>query len=132
MIEELRKAGHTVVVADKETDYSGIDCFINGQAVDLKAQTTNGDYDTVLLSLRHTDCYGNWILPGYLRSKNIQVWFNSPEAFYILEDPHTVEQIATRFIFKSGDTDMFGNDHMLAVIPKSKLTKKYKRRIISK
>lgn len=132
MIQEIRAAGYTVEIATLEQDYNGIDCFINGQPVDIKAQTTNPDYDTVLLSILHS-ANTHFILPGYLRNSGIQIWMNDQDCFWVLEDASKILELATEFKYKSGATDKFGNEHVLAAIPKSKLKRvsKNKRRIVN-
>lgn len=120
MLQEIRDAGYNVEQATLEEDYHGIDCYINGQPVDIKAQTTNGNYDTVLISCMHTS-NGKWILPGYLKNSSIQIWLNDTNCFWVIEKPDEIPGLADRFLYKSGATDKFGNKHVLAVIRKSVL-----------
>ena len=74
LIEKLKESGIDVIVSSKEEDYSGYDITVGNKKIDLKAQTTNSKYDTILLSLRHRSKNGDWILPGYLRRNDIYVW----------------------------------------------------------
>ena len=74
LIEKLKESGIDVIVSSKEEDYSGYDIMVGNKKIDLKAQTTNSKYDTILLSLRHRSKNGDWILPGYLRRNDIYVW----------------------------------------------------------
>lgn len=134
LIEKLKESGIDVIVSSKEEDYSGYDITVGNKKIDLKAQTTNSKYDTILLSLRHRNKNGDWILPGYLRRNDIYVWCYDDGDNCIWEiSPeklHSIELFSTKFYKKSAETDYFNNEHILAVLPKTECTKIFlKRRI---
>lgn len=127
LIDKLRKAGIEFTVSTIEEDYSGYDIVVGDKKVDLKAQTTNSKYDTVLLSLRHKNKVGDWILPGYIRRNDIYVWCYDDGEDCIWEiSPerlHTIEPFADKFYMKSAKTDYFGHEQVLAAYPKAECTK---------
>ena len=127
LIEKLKESGIDVIVSSKEEDYSGYDITVGNKKIDLKAQTTNSKYDTILLSLRHRSKNGDWILPGYLRRNDIYVWCydDGDNCIWELspEKLHSIETYSVRFFTKSAKTDYLGREHFLAVIPKNECNK---------
>ena len=72
LIEKLRKSDIHLTVSRMAEDLSGYYITIGDKKIDLKAQTTNSKYDTIILSRSKND---DLILPGYLRRNDIYVWY---------------------------------------------------------
>lgn len=127
LIKKLTDSGIHLAVSRQKADFSGYDIVVGNKKIDLKAQTTNGRYDTVLLSLRHRNKKGVWILPGYLRRDDVYTWCydSGDNCIWELspEKLHYIETYTVRFFIKPAKTDYLGNEHFLAVIPKEECTR---------
>ena len=126
-IEIIQEHGFTVQdFSGTETDFDGVDCYVSDKDgrrkhVDFKAQTTNSDYNTVLLSLMHRKPNTNeWHLPKYLERNDVYVWCICVDTGVIFEiSPKMLSEIGrwTAFtLHKKGGTDYFGREHLLAAI----------------
>ena len=127
LIDKLRKSDIHLTVSRLAEDLSGYDITIGDKKIDLKAQTTNSRYDTILLSLRHRNKNGEWILPGYLRRDDVYTWCydDGDNCIWELspEKLHSIETYSVRFFTKSAKTDYLGREHFLAVVPKDECNK---------
>ena len=126
-IEIIQEHGFTVQdFSGTETDFDGVDCYVfdkdgRRKHVDFKAQTTNSDYNTVLLSLMHRKPNTNeWSLPKYLERNDVYVWCICVDTGVIFEiSPKMLSEIGRWVAFtlhKKGGTDYFGREHLLAAI----------------
>ena len=126
-IEIIREHGFTVQdFSGTEMDFEGVDCYVSDKDgrrkhVDFKAQTTNADYSTVLLSLMHRKPGTNeWHLPKYLERDDVYVWCICVDNGVIFEiSPKMLSEIGrwTAFtLHKKSGTDYFGREHLLAAI----------------
>lgn len=112
-----------------QTDFDGVDCYVYDKEgcmkhVDYKVQTTNSDYNTVLISLMHRKPNTNeWHLPKYLERNDVYVWCICVDTGIIFEiSPKMLSEIGkwTAFtLHKKAGTDYLGREHLLAAIKQS-------------
>lgn len=137
-IEIIKSLGYNVTVCDQQTDYNGVDCVIDGKNVDVKGEVTLQKYpDTFLLSLKKRKPGQEWKKPKYLERNDVQVWVvdvtgGSDVFVFTPEKLAQLEMLAyggsLKTKYKKAENDYFGNEHLLAVVPKSraeKLPRKY-------
>ena len=126
-IDIIQEHGFTVQdFSGTETDFDGVDCYVTDKdgrrkLVDYKAQTTNADYNTVLLSLMHKKPGNNgWQLPKYLERDDVYVWCICVDSGVIFEiSPKMLSEIGKWIAFtlpKKSGTDYLGREHLLAAI----------------
>ena len=126
-IDIIQEHGFTVQdFSGTETDFDGVDCYVTDKDgrmkhIDYKAQTTNSDYNTVLLSLMHRKPGTNeWHLPKYLERNDVYVWCICVDTGVIFEiSPKMLSEIGKWIAFtlhKKSGTDYFGREHLLAAI----------------
>lgn len=126
-IDIIQEHGFTVQdFSGTETDFDGVDCCVTDKYggrkhVDYKAQTTNSDYPTVLLSLMHRKPGTNeWHLPKYLERNDVYVWCICVDSGVIFEiSPKMLSEIGKWIAFtlhKKSGTDYLGREHLLAAI----------------
>lgn len=133
-LQMLKDKGYNVVVADKDADYAGTDCYViyKGRRynVDCKGETTLQEYkDTVLVSLGFWSNYQEGMQkPKYLTRNDIWVVICDTvgkEDIFILA-PDMLKEIENKdkegkvkILNKMPEHDYFHRSHRLAVINKS-------------
>lgn len=119
----------TLVVATKQEDYEGTDCYINRRKVDLKGEATLQKYPkTLLISVGISKDGKHWRLPKYLEHFDIDVVIcdvTGGEDIFVL-----TPDILYKYYYggyerkiKPPSQDYFHNYHQLVVIPKSECKK---------
>lgn len=133
-LQMLKNKGYNVVVADKEADYEGTDCYViyKGRRynVDLKGESTLQDYpDTVLISLGFRSKYQEGMQkPKYLTNNNIwvvicdtvgkqDIFILSPDMLKEIENKDKEGRVEIRE--KGPEHDYFRRSHRLAVVKKA-------------
>lgn len=133
-LQMLKDKGYNVVVADKEADYEGTDCYViyKGRRynVDLKGESTLQEYkNTVLISLGFRSKYQDGIQkPKYLTRNDIWVVIcdtAGKEDIFILS-PDMLKEIENKdkegrvkILDKIPEHDYFNRPHRLAVVKKA-------------
>lgn len=132
-IEIIQNLGYKVEICDQQSDYDGVDCIIDGKKVDVKGETTLQKYpDTFLLSLKKRKPGKEWKKPKYLERNDVEVWvvdvtggtdvwIFTPQKLAQLEMLAYGGSLKTKY--KKAENDFFGNEHLVAIVPKERADK---------
>lgn len=133
-LQMLKDKGYNVVVANKDADFAGTDCYViyKGRRynVDLKGESTLQDYpDTVLVSLGFWSNYQEGMQkPKYLTHNDIwvvicdtvgkeDIFILSPDMLKEIENKDKEGRV--KILNKMPEHDYFNRSHKLAVIKKA-------------
>lgn len=133
-LQMLKDKGYNVVVADKEADFAGTDCYViyKGRRynIDLKGLSTLQEYkNTVLVSLGFWSNYQECMQkPKYLTHNNIwvvicdtvgkqDIFILSPDMLKEIENKDKEGRV--KILNKMPEHDYFHRSHRLAVVKKA-------------